>query len=76
MAKKSNQQQAAAGAKASTGSVKERDARTQRKIEDLALDIVKRALAGREPVVEIPTRTKSNFVHGFTAMPVVIPARA
>ena len=62
MAKKSNQQQAAAGAKASTGSVKERDARTQRKIEDLALDIVKRALAGREPVVEIPTRTKSNTI--------------
>ena len=49
MAKKSNQP--AAGAKAPTGKVKERDARTQQKIEALALDIVKRALTGREPVV-------------------------
>jgi cytochrome P450 len=29
----------------------------------------------RIEVVGEPTRTKSNFVHGFTSMPVVIPAR-
>jgi DNA topoisomerase-6 subunit A len=61
MAKKSNQPPAP-GAKAPSGKVKERDARTQAKIEALALDIVKRALAGREPIVEIPTRTKSNTI--------------
>jgi DNA topoisomerase-6 subunit A len=61
MAKKSNQPPAS-GAKAPSGKVKERDARTQAKIEALALDIVKRALTGREPIVEIPTRTKSNTI--------------
>ncbi|MEY5033528.1 MAG: hypothetical protein RL354_2559, partial [Planctomycetota bacterium] len=61
MAKKSNQPPAS-GAKAPSGKVKERDARTQAKIEALALDIVKRALSGREPIVEIPTRTKSNTI--------------
>ena len=61
MAKKSNQPPAS-GAKAPSGKVKERDARTQAKIEALALDIVRRALTGREPIVEIPTRTKSNTI--------------
>jgi len=40
----------------------ERDAKTQAKIEALAGDIVKRALSGRDPAVEIPTRTKSNTI--------------
>ena len=47
MAKKSNQPPAS-GAKAPSGKVKERDARTQAKIEARALDIVKRALTDRE----------------------------
>jgi cytochrome P450 len=29
----------------------------------------------RIEVVGEPVRTKSNFVHGFTSLPVVIPAR-
>ena len=40
----------------------ERDAKTQQKIEALAGEIAKRALSGREPAVEIPTRTKSNTI--------------
>jgi DNA topoisomerase-6 subunit A len=39
---------------------KERDARTLKKIESLASDVATRALKGKEPVVLIPTRAKSN----------------
>ena len=46
--------------KPASARVKERDAKTQKKIEDLAISIVKRTLSGREPIVEIPLRTKSN----------------
>ncbi len=42
--------------------VKERDATTLNRITDLAENVAKSALGGREPVVEIPTRTKSNTI--------------
>ncbi len=48
--------------KAPTAHVKERDARTQKKILTLAAEIAKRSLAGREPTVRIPTRTKTNTI--------------
>jgi DNA topoisomerase-6 subunit A len=40
--------------------LKERDARTVGKLVDLAENVAKRAFAGKTPVVEIPSRTKSN----------------
>ena len=61
MAKKSDDK-GASGGKPPTGKMKERDVRTQAKIEALAHEIVKRSLTGREPAVEIPTRTKSNTI--------------
>jgi DNA topoisomerase-6 subunit A len=42
--------------------VKARDTRTLGKIVDLADDVAKKALGGREPRVEIPMRTKSNTI--------------
>ena len=39
---------------------KERDAATEKKIVTLATDVAKRSLAGNEPTVRVPTRTKSN----------------
>ncbi|MFZ4749194.1 MAG: DNA topoisomerase IV subunit A [Phycisphaerales bacterium] len=42
------------------GKRRERDVRTQAKIEALAREIVKLALAGRDPIIEIPLRTRSN----------------
>ncbi len=41
---------------------KERDARTQKKIESLAAEVAGRALKGKDPVLEIPTRAKSNTI--------------
>ncbi len=44
----------------SSAAVKQRDARTLAKLVDLADDVTKKTFAGREPKIEIPTRTKSN----------------
>ena len=52
--------QSSKGPSGAAGRVKERDAKTQKKIEALAQNLVKRTLSGREPIVEIPLRTKSN----------------
>jgi len=41
-------------------SLKERDATTDKKIGALADTVVSRANAGREPVIEVPTRSRSN----------------
>ena len=43
-------------------SLKERDAATTKKIVDLVSGVAKSSLAGREPKLEIPTRTKSNTI--------------
>jgi DNA topoisomerase-6 subunit A len=43
-------------------SIKDRDARTQGKIVELADAVAKSALGGREPKIEIPLRTKSNTI--------------
>jgi DNA topoisomerase-6 subunit A len=42
--------------------IKERDTRTLGKLRGLADDVGKRALTGKEPTVDIPTRTKSNTI--------------
>ncbi len=49
-----------AGGRKGTG--KERDAVTERKLVALADDMVKKVNAGREPVISIPTRSRSNTV--------------
>ena len=49
------------------------------RLAELQLKVLWQEILQRFPRIEVvgePTRTKSNFVHGFTAMPVVIPARA
>jgi DNA topoisomerase VI subunit A len=46
--------------KQGTRSIKERDAATTQKIFDLVSRIARNSLAGKEPKLEIPTRTKSN----------------
>jgi len=61
MAKKSTAPSTSAS-KPTSGSVKARDIATQRKILTLAEEIVRRSLGGREPIVQIPTRTKSNTI--------------
>ena len=48
------------------------------RLAELQLKVLWEEILKRFPRIEVvgePTRTKSNFVHGFTAMPVVIPAR-
>jgi DNA topoisomerase VI subunit A len=61
MAKKTTPAAAATPAKsAASKRLKERDARTMGKIVNLADHVSKSALAGKEPKVEIPLRTKSN----------------
>ena len=48
------------------------------RLAELQLKVLWQEILQRFPRIEVvgePTRTKSNFVHGFTAMPVVIPAR-
>jgi len=62
MAKKSTTTAASGAAKPASGKVKERDTATQRKILALAEEIVRRSLGGKEPIVQIPTRTKSNTI--------------
>lgn len=51
-------------AKKQTGSakVRDRDKRTLSKIVEFADDVAKKALSGREPKVDIPTRSKSNTI--------------
>lgn len=52
-------------APASAGSasrMKDRDQRTLGKVVTLADDVAKRALSGKEPVVHIPTRARSNTI--------------
>jgi DNA topoisomerase VI subunit A len=46
----------------SAGKMRERDTRTISKLVDLADRVAKSALSGREPRIEIPTRTKSNTI--------------
>jgi DNA topoisomerase-6 subunit A len=43
-------------------SMKERDAATTKKIVDLVSQIARNSLAGKEPRIQIPTRTKSNTI--------------
>ena len=59
MAKKTTEQ---GGGRGPTARMKERDVATQKKILTLAEEIAQRSLKGREPVVEIPMRTKSNTI--------------
>lgn len=42
--------------------MKERDARTMKKIEGLAERVVKTSLSGKDPSIDIPTRSKSNTI--------------
>ncbi len=46
----------------SGGRIKARDERTMKAIVDLAQSVAGRALAGREPVVQVPTRARSNTI--------------
>ena len=48
--------------KQGTRSIKERDAATTQKIFDLVSRIARNSLAGKEPTLDIPTRTKSNTI--------------
>ncbi len=52
----------AKGSKAAAGRIKERDARTMKKIEGLAERVVKASLSGKDPSIDIPTRSKSNTI--------------
>ena len=48
------------------------------RLAELQLRVLWQEILKRFEHIEVlgePTRTKSNFVHGFTAMPVRIPAR-
>jgi len=48
------------------------------RLAELQLKVLWQEILKRFPRIEVvgePTRTKSNFVHGFTSMKVVIPAR-
>ena len=48
--------------KTGTRSLKERDAATTKKIVDLVVDVARTSLGGKEPKIDIPTRTKSNTI--------------
>lgn len=48
--------------KGASGRIKERDARTMKKIEGLAERVVKTSMSGRDPSIDIPTRSKSNTI--------------
>lgn len=52
----------AGGGAGITSRIRERDKRTLKGIVDLADDVSKKALGGKEPKVEIPLRTKSNTI--------------
>ncbi|MFZ4573402.1 MAG: DNA topoisomerase IV subunit A [Phycisphaerales bacterium] len=59
MAKKSSKSDAAGRV---NERIKKRDAATQKKIEGLAEGVVKKALAQKDPLIDIPTRSKSNTI--------------
>jgi DNA topoisomerase-6 subunit A len=59
MAARKTSSSAEARATIAAGS-KKRDVETQKKIEGLAAQVAKQALGGKDPVVRIPTRAKSN----------------
>jgi DNA topoisomerase-6 subunit A len=48
--------------KGASGRIKERDTRTMKKIEGLAERVVKTSLSGKDPSIDIPTRSKSNTI--------------
>lgn len=48
--------------KGASGRIKERDARTMKKIEGLAARVVKTSMSGKDPSIDIPTRSKSNTI--------------
>jgi DNA topoisomerase-6 subunit A len=48
--------------KTGTRSLKERDAATTKKIVELVSDVARKSLGGKEPKLDIPTRTKSNTI--------------
>jgi len=48
--------------KTGTRSLKERDAATTKKIVDLVVDVARTSLGGKEPKIDIPTRTKSKTI--------------
>ncbi|NUQ51534.1 MAG: DNA topoisomerase IV subunit A [Phycisphaerales bacterium] len=48
--------------KGASGRIKERDARTMKKIEGLAERVVKTSMSGKDPSIDIPTRSKSNTI--------------
>jgi len=47
---------------AARGRRKERDEKTLKKISSMATEVANKALAGEEPTLEIPTRSKSNTI--------------
>ncbi len=49
-------------AQPATGRLKERDAKTTKKILELAEEMARRALSGQDPIIQIPTRAKSNTI--------------
>ena len=49
------------------------------RLAELQLKVLWQEILKRFPRIDVvgePIRTKSNFVHGFTSLPVVIPGRA
>ena len=52
----------AKGTKGAARSIKERDARTMKKIEGLAERVVKTSMSGKDPSIDIPTRSKGNTI--------------
>ena len=51
-----------AKSKSGNAATKARDAATERKIVEMAEGVAKKALGGREPIVAIPTRARSNTI--------------
>lgn len=59
-ASKTSKAPAPARASRPAGKLPERDARTVGKLVNLADTVAKRSIAGKDPVIQVPTRTKSN----------------
>lgn len=62
MAKKTATGGTALAPKKTSAKIKARDAQTKGKIMELAQEVVKKAMAGKEPSIDIPTRAKSNTI--------------
>ncbi|MBL9141086.1 MAG: DNA topoisomerase IV subunit A [Phycisphaerae bacterium] len=62
MAKTKTKSETKSTARGSTARMKERDRATQVKIVELADDVSKRALGGREPTLRVPSRTRTNTI--------------